>query len=150
MKKLSFLLALLSLCACGRNDHRYVNKDFPENRWGSQSIQSFSFVMDETATGDIRVSFSCIHDPGYDSVPVNVVVTYPDGKQQAKTVELMLKDSSGKLLSDCAGDICDISATIVSNVALPKGSYRVQIKNLSPLPFVPNVLAVGVEVKESK
>lgn len=148
MRKLLLLAITFMLFSCEKNI-RYVevNRDFEQNRWPATDIKKFEFNLDnDIESGDIKLVFSHIHEPQYNEVPVLVTIQYPDGKKENIAVNLLLKDASGKDMSDCAGDVCDLSTSIKEKIKLVKGSYMITVQNKFSNAYLINVLGLGINV----
>lgn len=149
MKKILLLLFLLTLFSCKKTVvFTETKKDFPENQWAATDVKNFSFTLKkDVEAGDIKLLFSHVFDPQYGSVPVSVTIENPAGEKENVFLNIQLKDSEGKDLSSCAGDICDIHTMVKENVKLAKGNYKVSVENKFAYAYLANVLAVGISVE---
>jgi gliding motility-associated lipoprotein GldH len=148
MKKLLLILIALSMAACSNSSA--TNKDFPDNRWAKSDVQTFKVDVAEEGTSQIGVLFSFVSGPQFTEIPVSIDVTAPDGSSTLMAVNLDLTGKGADSKLECAGDICDLRTVLKNKTALTKGSYTVTLKNNFKGPYVPNVLAVGVEVNNGK
>lgn len=149
MKKLISLCLLLMLFSCNNSEvFSKVMEDFPENQWADAVTFNFETEGD-VADARLVLKFRHIHEPQYDVVPVEVTITYPDGKAESIETDLFLKTDDGKYISDCLGDICDLEQELGKNVVLAKGSYTITIAHKAPVEYIPNVLAVGFAIEQS-
>ena len=144
MKKLLLIPLMLLFVVCGKSSS--INKDFPDNRWPKTDVQTFS--VDVTADGipQLGVLFSFVSGPQFTDIPLSIGITAPDGSTQYISIVLDLTGKAGGNTLDCAGDVCDLH-TVLKNTALTKGTNTITIQNNFKGPYLPNVLAVGVEVK---
>lgn len=146
MRKLLTLLPLLLLFSCMKSTiYTEMTKGFPENRWAKSDAGHFDFIIKEKANANIIVKFSHIFEPQYTEVPLFVTIKKPTGDEVTEAV-LLLKDSEGKNISDCVGDICDLEYTIKENYIFEPGSYTIVVANTAKGPYVPNVLGLGIEI----
>jgi hypothetical protein len=84
-------------------------------------------------------------------VPINISIQNPSGETEQFSVDLKIKDASGKELGDCAGDICDLSQMIKNKIKLQKGSYIVSINTNFEGSYLPNVLGLlGKQMRTKK
>jgi len=121
--------------------------DFTDQRWEKGTKKSYDFsITDETKSYDIIFKFSHVNDYQFASVPINITITDPSGKNEKMTVDLKIKDDSGKQLSDCVGDVCDLSFKIKDKIKLTKGSYKITISHDFNGPYLPNVIGIGLNV----
>ena len=148
MKKLLLLLALTLAFSCNKTEaYKEIIKDFPENRWQKADVKTFNFKFkNDVEAAEMELHLSHVYDPQYSMVPLSVTITYPSGKQENIFVNMPLKDDSGESLSDCAGDVCDLTTTIMDGAKFEKGDYKVTIQNQYQHEYLPNILAFGISV----
>jgi len=148
MKKTLALMLLFTLVACTKFTLSKTIEDFPGNRWEKKNTQAFDFEIKDDMDADIAILFSHVDDPQYDKVPLEVTIEDPSGQKEKIAVMLRLKDESGKDLSDCVGDVCDLTTVIKEAVPLKKGKYIITLQNtFSQHEYIPNVLALGVSIE---
>jgi len=151
MKKITPLVFLLVLISCTNSLLNETVKDFPNQMWSKSDVKTFEFeAKKDFSAAAITVKFSHIFEPGYHSVPLKITISHPEGEQQTEQVELSLTDDSGKKLSDCGGDICDLEQIVLNNISLKKGTYTISIQHGAETDALPNVLALGLEVNPVK
>jgi len=153
MKKSYFLFfgLLFVFSACGdASSYHKMHTDFVDNRWDPTIKKEFDFTITDDAPYDIKLDFSHVYDYQFDSVPITISITNPDGSQENLPINLLIKDQSGEQLADCIGDVCDLRSPIKSGVKLAKGNYHVTFSQTFEGPYLPNVLGVGLVVKHSK
>jgi gliding motility-associated lipoprotein GldH len=153
MKKLYYiifvLLVVFSSCADANSYHKMYS-DFPDNRWDPTTKKDFDFTIADAESYDLILEFSHVYDYQFDSVPIVIAITNPDGSNQNVPIDLQIKDASGEQLADCVGDVCDLNTPIKSGIKLAKGNYHLSISQTFEGPYLPNVLGVGLHVKHSK
>lgn len=148
MKKLLLLLILLPFFACSDAVVSDSTKNFEDNRWLQSDVKSFSLELGEDITsGKLVLNFSHVFDPGYNNVPVSIAFTTPDGETETMMTNLELRTKSGKDLSSCTGDICDLKQIIKKSVSFKSGTYKITVQNGFNGPYLPNVLMVGVAIE---
>ena len=141
-------ILLFMFVSCTKFTLSKTIEDFPENRWEKKNAQTFDFEVKEDMDADIAILFSHVDDPHYEKVPVEVTIQDPSGHKETIAVMLRLKDASGKDLSDCVGDVCDLKTVIKEAMPLKKGKYIITLKNtFSQYKYIPNVLALGVSLE---
>ena len=150
-KILSFLF-LLVLVSCYKGTiYDKVYNDFPGNHWLAGDIKTFDFTLDEKVdAGKIELLFSHVSESQFPVVPLQVIMVYPSGKAETIPVNLLFKDGDGKSLSNCVGDVCDLTQTIKDVNGLEKGNYKITVQNKFDNPYLPNVLALGLTIREAK
>ena len=155
MKTKIILLAFLvfSVTSCLKHGGIYLKfEELPENhQWKKLDAKTFQFTIDnEEQLYDISFKFSHVYDYQFNSVPIDFVMENPNGTKEKISIDLKIKDNTGKQLADCSGDVCDLSYTIKENVKLSKGTYKVTVSNNFKGPYLPNVIGIGLEVTGKK
>ena len=125
--------------------------DFENNRWLEKDIKTYDFTIDDDSKlYNITFAFSHVYDYQFSSVPLNIKIVDPSGKEEPMTIDLQIKDASGKQLADCSGDVCDLFFKIKEKTKLQKGNYKAIISHSFSGPYLPNVIGVGLKVEEAK
>jgi gliding motility-associated lipoprotein GldH len=125
--------------------------DFESNRWLEKDVKTYDFTIDDDAKlYTITFAFSHVYDYQFSSVPLNIKIVGPSGKEETMTIDLQIKDASGKQLADCSGDVCDLFYKIKEKTKLEKGAYKVTLSHSFTGPYLPNVIGVGLTVEEAK
>jgi gliding motility-associated lipoprotein GldH len=76
--------------------------------------------------------------------------TFPDGKLDRDTLEIMLAGKDGKWLGEGLGDIWDNRILFKKNVSFPlKGEYRFELTQAMRLDPLPGIMDVGMRVERS-
>ena len=149
--KTTFLLLLFfTLISCNNASVYSKFDDFPEdNRWLPSTILNYDFTIeDATLLYDIKFKFSHVYDYQFATVPINFTIESPDGMMESVNIDLAIQDDAGKSLADCSGDICDLTYLLKPKTKLQKGSYKIAISTPTKLPYLPNVIGVGLEVQK--
>lgn len=148
MKKIiPVIVLLLLLVSCKKISYRSTT-EFTDNRWQKSDVKEFTLVVEGgLKNADLDIFFSHVYEPGYNKVPIELEIIFPGGKTETVSVILELKDKEGKNLSDCSGDICDLHTEIKSGVDLKGGKYTFKIKNNFNNVLLPNVLALGIDLR---
>ena len=152
--KTKLLIAFLSIflfISCDKSSvysEFYKNKE--DNRWLKSDEKTFEFTIDnDVQLYDVIFDFSHVYDYQFTSVPIDFVIENPKGEKEKFTINLKLKDTNGKELGDCSGDICDLKFKIKQKSKLEKGNYKISISNSFKGDYLPNVIGVGLEIKKS-
>ena len=147
------LLCLFSLQACDQMAvvHEF-QKGFPSNRWIPKEVKSFHFSLEKDLDNhSLTIQLGHIFDYQFDRIPLEICIYKPDGSKTTKTINITLNDKEGNQLSDCSGDVCDIYQNIqLKNDFFKKGNYKITISQKSNLPFLPNILGIGIQIKPIK
>lgn len=154
MLKKYFLLPFVFTFFISCNQSAVLDKFYklPENnRWLKSDVKTFEFsITDESLDYDMILQFSHVYDYQYNSVPLKMTIESPSGDKKVITVDLKIKDSSGKQLAECSGDICDLKQKIFEKTKLSKGNYKISITQEFKGSYLPNVLGIGLIIEKSK
>ena len=146
------VLMLVALSSCEQNRvYNKFEKNFKENRWQKTDIRTYEFEIVQGATQyNMDLHFSHIFGYQFPSVPLTITIENPDKTVTTKNINLEITDENGKDKGDCAGDICDLYATVFEGESLPVGKYKVAISHQFQGEFLPNILGLGIEVYASR
>jgi gliding motility-associated lipoprotein GldH len=147
--KIVFLfVACTLLIACNKSKlYSEFSKFSENNRWEKSVVKNYEFnVEDDTLLYDLTFQFSHVYDYQFNSVPIIFSVENPEGIKENFTIDLVIKDASGKELAECSGDICDLDFKIKEKAKLLKGKYKVSVSNGFNGPYLPNVIGIGLKV----
>ncbi len=148
IKTIALLFAAFALFSCNEKKiYDELDKNFPENRWQKGETKNFEFSIEEEARNyDVNVHFAYFSDFAINPVPLSVTIIHPDGSEENKTLNIVVRDSEGKETGDCSGDYCDIREVLFKNEALKKGVYKIAIQQQFDGAYLPNVNGIGIEV----
>ena len=150
-KLLLTLFTFFILFSCDKSSvysEFYKNKE--DNRWLKSDEKIFEFTIDnDVQLYDAIFDFSHVYDYQFASVPIDFIIENPSNEKEKFTINLKLKDTNGKEIGDCSGDICDLKFKIKQKSKLEKGNYKISISNSFKGDYLPNVIGVGLEIKKS-
>ena len=151
-RKLNCCLVLLLLFACDDALYKKTVKNFEQNRWYQTAPLEFEFdVEDIEATYDLTMHFSYVYGSQFSEIPIEVYITDPTHQIDKIPYDLKLRDEHGNELGDCAGDVCDLAVYIKERYTFKeKGAYKIQVLNKFNNEYLPNVLAIGFRVMDTK
>ena len=146
------IFAFLLLISCSeKTDYKKFIKLPDDHRWLKSDSKIFEFTIDDdTKLYDVTFEFSHIYDYQFASVPIKIDVKNPSGEEEFHNIDFNIKDSKGKPLADCGGDICDMSMNVIEKTKLQKGKYQIKVGHDFNGPYLPNVIGVGIKVTQSK
>ncbi len=146
---LSFLTIFIS---CSNHQYSEFTTFGEENHWQKTDVKTFTFdITDDSQLYNLSFKFSHVYDYQFASVPIQFEIESPDGKTEKLAVDLAIKDSTGKQLADCSGDVCDLTYKIKENTKLHKGKYTIKVShNFQGFPYLPNVIGIGINVDSVK
>ena len=140
-------IVLLLLQSCNEGAiYRDFDSNFENNRWLSNDARSFDFALEKEENANLRLHFGHIYDFQFESIPLDINITYPNGNKETISLDLKVKNEKGEDMADCSGDVCDLYYNLKSNFHFQKGNYKVVITNKFNSAYLPNVLGVGVQI----
>ena len=149
--KITLLFAALTLFVSCTSSNTFSQFDkMPENnRWEKSDSKVYEFEINDSTYSyyNIVFRFSHVYDYQFDSVPLTFVIESPDGKKEILAIDIPIKETNGKEIAECAGDICDLKYQIKTKTKLSKGTYRITVShNFKGASYLPNVIGIGLEV----
>lgn len=148
--KITFLFAALTLFVSCDKSKLFSQFDTfgEENRWQNSDVKVYEFAIDDDSQSyDLTFRFSHVFDYQFASVPIQFVIESPDGKKEILAIDLAIKETNGKEIAECAGDVCDLKYKLKTKTKLLKGTYKVTVShNFKGASYLPNVIGIGLEV----
>lgn len=148
-------VAICWLSACTTPPIFEDNISINEYEWHYKDTLNFSFELNDTSQ---RYNFfiNVRHTDAYDyaNLWLNVQTIYPNGEIQSGPVNLPMADSKGKWYGSGLGDIFSTETLtnevmIQQNAQLPlSGTYQFKISQFMRVDPLPNIMDIGVIVKE--
>lgn len=150
MIRFVFFSLLCSLVSCNENikSSGFYN-DFKDNRWGFNQKVEFDFTIEKN--DQLWLHFGHIYNYDYDLIPIEIELTKPETSLDkiVLTEDLKIKNKDGKDAGECLGDICDYYQKVKIE-RLEAGKYHLVLRNKSDLPYLPNVLGIGYQIRKNK
>lgn len=154
MKNSLFILVLVWACWACDPDRVYEQyHDIPENQWFIDSVQTFTFTIDDPAAlyniyYNVRNSISY---PYYNLFVTHYLTDNKNKQLSSQLQELTLMDAStGKPLGDGLGDIFDHQIIALEKYTFPqKGVYTFKIKQYMRKDPLPEIMSIGIRVEKA-
>ena len=152
MKKSSIILTVLLailVMSCNKNRIYETHKGgFPDYRWEKNKIVEFNpEITDINPEHKVYLAFRYIYGFQLKEIVLKAKMTSPSGEITESNHTVTIISKSGEIMSDCAGDFCDVETLIYDNYTFPEtGKYKFEITYDMPLKFMANVIEVGVIV----
>ena len=151
--KLSFfaLIALLLFSCNNRIEFEQYQK-LEKQSWNRFNIIKFEVPVEDTQNAfDIALVIRHLPEFRIKELPVNVTIYFPSGEMRTAEYVIPFTSKDGESLSECLGDLCDISFSLRENFIFSEaGIVRFEIENKWPRIELPGVLEVGLTVRKSK
>src|SRR5690606_6561395 len=123
-------------------------RNFEDNRWAFNKEVTFDFELKKNQ--EFWVHFGHIYNYNFASVPIELEFVKENDTLNKIVVneKIIIKDNNGEDKGDCLGDICDVYQKLDKD--LEPGNYKLSIRNLSELPYLPKVLGIGYQIRKPK
>jgi len=126
-------------------------------KFEKQSWNRFNIIKFEVPVNDIKTAFDITlvirHLPEFKikELPVNVTMYMPSGEIRSAEHIIKFTDNAGESLSECLGDLCDLSFVLRDGFIFPEiGTVRIEIENKWPRLELPGILEVGLILQKSQ
>lgn len=140
--------ALFVFSGCSDSVYR-KSYDFKKNQWPREDVKKFEFSIESAGSYNILLEFRHVYETPLDNIPIAVTFKGPESNK-AFTHTLRLTDSSGKMLSDCLGDVCDLEQLVLENETLTPGNYVLTLAHGFDHAYLPNTPSVGIKVAQAQ
>lgn len=144
------LLSLL-FTSCNKNVIYTEYRKFNENEWYAKEKAVFDVdVKDNTSLNNISLMVRHADAYPYSNIFLFLETTYPDGKIEKDTLEVILANAKGEWMGSGAGDIFDFKVPIKKNVKFPLvGKYTFAFQQAMRTDPLPLVMDFGFEIEKS-
>lgn len=144
------LLSLL-FTSCNKNVIYTEYRKFNENEWYAKEKAVFDVdVKDNTSLNNISLMVRHADAYPYSNILLFLETTYPDGKIEKDTLEVILANGKGEWMGSGAGDIFDFKVPIKKNVKFPLvGKYTFAFQQAMRTDPLPLVMDFGFEIEKS-
>lgn len=150
-KSLVFFLLASALIACDKGKVYQRYEDIDHLKWTREKVITFEVDIQDTNIL-YNVDLAIRHTSYYvwADIMVNLTTTYPSGEERTKDYDFFLRNTDGSFKAEGAGDLWDISFSLLSDVSFPeKGKYVFKIQNIMPQPEIDDIMQVGLIVKKA-
>ena len=108
--KILYLSSLFILISCTSSGTFNQFDKMPENnRWEKSDSKVYEFeIKDDSKFYNMVFQFSHVYDYQFATVPIQFLIEKPDGKTESIAVNMPIKETNGKEIAECSGDICDL------------------------------------------
>lgn len=144
------LLSLMFVTACDPNRVFEENVKIDENKWSSEKPVVLQMNISDTINPhNVYINLRNASHYPFSNLFLFLNTTFPDGKLDRDTLEIMLAGKDGKWLGEGLGDIWDNRVLFKRNVAFPqKGEYRFELIQAMRLDPLPGIMDVGMRVEK--
>lgn len=150
------ILAIFSICcslllSCNsKATHKSQTTDFHQNRWEKTNVLQHQVIIDDISKSyNFILKFSHVYDYQFSEVPLLISIQNPKGEIERIPISLQIKDKNKQDLGDCMVDYCDLNYTFKNNAPLEKGTYKISISHQFKGTYLPNIIAVGLEINQN-
>ncbi|MBK6523772.1 MAG: gliding motility lipoprotein GldH [Bacteroidia bacterium] len=137
--------------SCNKNVIYTEYRKFNENEWYAKDKAVFDVdVKDNTSLNNISLMVRHADAYPYSNIFLFLETTYPDGKVEKDTLEVILANGKGEWMGSGAGDIFDFKVPIKKNVKFPMtGTYKFAFQQAMRTDPLPLVMDFGFEIEKS-
>ncbi len=154
MKKSLFLCLLLFLCVSCRNGKPVLDEQvsFSNGMWNRFRILEFHPQTTKADRYyDFVIKISVEDDFSYAEIPINTVLTAPDGQVNVMRKSIGILQADGQHYGTAYGDVWTVEKTIHSHKKLKEvGSYTFAVQQLTQYYELEGITAVSCQVLPSK
>ena len=148
MHRIAFIFILifcLFIASCNEVYRHHVD-DFPNFGWEKQRVLEYDlFIEDSDSDYELIISFRHIYGFTFESVPVSISIEGSEGKVFESVENIIVFDSNNKMLSECAGDYCDLDQALPSPISFQApGAYTISLQHQFEADVLPYVMEVGI------
>lgn len=138
-------ISALCLISCGSRHQYNYTYTFSGNIWNHFVPITDTFSITNTRTAyDMDIHLSVWDNFEHSLIPIQIILTYPDGQENVFTKYLSVKDIEGKHLGDVTGDVWTVSMNVFTNRTFAhEGNYTIDIQNTTQYYDLPNVQSVS-------
>lgn len=124
---------------------------FPNLTWNRFEFVTFEVpVEDVSAAYDIFLTLRHIPEMQFPELVFNITMFLPGEEMRTADYTLGLFDSEGRQLSNCLGDLCDITMPIRQEFYFSEpGTVTIEIENKFTKMELPGMMKVGLIVKKA-
>jgi gliding motility-associated lipoprotein GldH len=139
---------LLGMGSCKKSNVFEQYRKLEKQSWNRFNILKFEIPINDTQT-PVDILLAIRHLPEFQirELPVNITLYMPSGEMRSAEELLKFTEKDGKSLSECLGDLCDISFILRENFTFSEpGTVRIEIENKWPKVELPGILEVGLVI----
>jgi gliding motility-associated lipoprotein GldH len=131
VKKLLFLLAIISLISC---DDQLVSADYydvPPSGWDIKDMVSFQIEpQDSTIAYDLFINLRNTYDYEYNNLWLISQIKFPQGKVVTDTLQYRMTESNGKFLGTGSSDVLENKLWLKEGIRFREsGTYQLALKH---------------------
>lgn len=147
----SILLLLVSSSCSNKKPVYEQTMHFPDYQWNRFHIVEFNPEIKKLKKPyDMKLAITYTENYPYETIPVNTVLTYPNGQKNILRYVFLVKDKNG-FIGTVDGNKRSIEATIHSNKQLPEtGIYTFTVQQLTQYYDLENIVSVHCMLIPSK
>lgn len=144
-------VATLLFWSCNKNVIFTEYRKFDKEEWYSKNKAVFEVdIKENNSLNNISLMIRHADSYPYSNVFLFLETTYPDGKSNIDTMEVIMANSKGEWLGSGAGDIFDLKVPIKRNVKFPMtGKYKFSFQQAMRTDPLPLIMDFGFEIERS-
>ncbi len=147
--KYLLLPIIILLLSCDGNTIFSEFEHFEDNRWFKNDVQRYEITIEQSGNYNILLHFSHVYGAPMPEIPIELIRENENNEISKETTVIKLNKSDGSALSDCTGDICDLTQIVSKNLTLSAGKYTIQVTQKFESDYLPNVIGVGISLQRA-
>lgn len=153
MKKILYVAVLLVLISgCGQKKPVSQVHHFKNSTWERFKHLNFELPVENTRhTYDLSLVVRYNENFPENTLPINVVMTTPEGEERIKEYTFFIKDKDGNFAGNPTGGIYQMVIPLRNDVRFVKtGLCKFEIENLTPKYLTTGMIEFGVVMERAK
>lgn len=148
---LPFILALFFFTACQPENRWFLMKNFPGDKWPSDSAVRFTFRVDEPSKNlDFIYQVQYADNYPFENIWLDYVISEPNGKTIAHSRDnlMLFEPKSGKPLGTGSSERRFLDAYFLRNISLSQtGQYQVTINHYMRIDSLSGIQSIGLKIR---
>ena len=147
---LIYSILTLTAFSCNHVYKEYNKESFPTYVWKQGQEISFNpTIADINKRYKLTLGIRHLYGFKLNGIKEPVRSAAPSGKETTKDYELKIKDSEGKYISSCGGDLCDLEVMVDENIKFEEvGEYKYSVTHNVQTDRIPGVMEFGLIIDE--
>ena len=136
------------LFSCDGNAIFSEFEHFDDNRWFRNDVQLYEMTIDQSGSYDVLLNFSHVYNAPLPEIPIDIVIEH-EAEEIVKESTVIKFVNNGSAISDCTGDICDLTQVVIKAKSFATGKYTIKLSQSFQSDYLPNVIGVGISLQSA-
>lgn len=151
----AFLFLTASFACSGGNAYKEHIDEFPNKVWKKERSLTFTpEIKDSSVSYELLLDLRHVYK-GFPAshLKLKTRIEGPSGNVSEQDHAILIKEKKNGEMhreSDCSGDICDRTATLVEELRFSEtGKYKIHVQQMHQMEKLPNVMSVGLMLRKN-